>query len=454
MFILAYIILLILAIILLTFKMRTKRGIVSTVFYITFVVYYIVVPLILQLIFYIAKGLTNSSAYLDIIQNSTTEEQTAAYIMTAGTLIVFYAFLNIRFKLSDKPINKNNESVYDEKALEKSVYTMGKIFLLIGGASLCMLFLELGGISSALALGSTIRGYRIDNAQYLSSLGAICKTLSVFVTGSFFCFYVSSKEHKRHLFYVTTSFILSVLYLVFESGRAAFLVFFGCLAFAFLKEHGKKVSWIVVVAFLGIFFTSSSLEVVLGNLALGRPLFSNLNYRMVDNVFATASDLAYPYANLLGVSKMVAMYGFRYCTDYITWIFTLLPERLFMSVGISIPSITLVTTSVSKYYLDAGLTLGGTPVDFISYGYFQGSIIGIVVNCLVYTRILRWIDLTFDKISNQYTILKFRMCFFAYSLITSNDLSTVIPSNLFLLIIVIVINRTTKKRRIKIENEK
>ena len=447
---LLYVILLIFTIVVLIKYISEGTNLLGIVFFAVFVLYYILTPTILG--FYGGEYVTQAykTPYLVIYRDSTESDKLRVFFITLGVTLLLIGLRKVRltFGKNKKRIQYANFGKREEdyELLDQVVYKMGMVFLLIGGIALLELIVELGGLQRMLSLGNIIRGYRVDNADYLSPIGSICKTLSVFVTGSFFCFYSSSPKHRRHRLLIIVSAVLSVAYLLFNAGRGPLLLFFGCILFAILKEKGKKVIWIVVVGFLVITLLSSSIEVVMNNMAKGMPAFHELEYNMADNILSTVTDLAYPYSNLLSLPKMISQSGYSFGLDYIFWFSEVIPKRLLSFIWNIIPSNTLVTTNVSQFYITAGLSYGGTPADYITYGWFQGSIIGLLVNCIIYDAIIKAIDRPLSVLPKQYSIIRYRMCFFIYSLITGNDLPLMIKSNLFLLIMVIVIYRTIKKR--------
>lgn len=447
---LLYLILLLISIIFLINYIKKDDYLLGTVFFAVFIFYYILLPSILGIYDKAVWAGVKNAPHLVVYVNSSEGDKLRALLITALTTALLIALRNVRFTLRKKQIDNNvihASSVvkYDFDYLDRNIYIAGIVFLIIGGVALFEISFELGGFERMMSLGSTIRGYRTNNEDYLSSIGAICKTLSVFVTGSFFCFYASSPKHRRHRLYVIVSLILSVIYMLFNAGRAPIILFFACVMFAIIKEWGKKVEWMVVLGMIFLFFVSSSLEVVLNNISHGLPIFYNIEYSFSDNLLATISNLTYSYANVLELPNMIAKSGYQYGLDYIFWFSEIIPKRLLGFFWNLFPARTLVTTKVSQYYIQSGLSIGGTPADFITYGWFQGSFIGLIINCIIYDTLLKTFNDRLKILPKQYSIIKYRMCFFAYSLITSNDLPVVLKSNLFLIVMMFVIEKSLKK---------
>lgn len=445
-----YVVLLIFSTIILINYIRKGTNLLYCVFFATFILYYIFTPTILGLYGGESVAEAYQTPYLVVYRDATDLDKIRVFIITLVVTIFLIGLRRVKltFGKSRQTVQESylNKNTIDYEYLDKVTYTTGIVFLIIGGIALLELIIELGGLQRMLSLGSIIRGYRTDNTEYLSPLGSICKTLSVFVTGSFFCFYASSKKYKRHRLLIIISTILSIAYLLFNAGRGPLLLFFGCIFFAILKEKGRKIIWIVVIGFVAIALLSSSIEVMMNNIARGMPAFYELEYNMTDNILSTITDLAYPYSNLLALPKMIAQSGYNYGFDYIFWFSELIPKRLLGFIWSILPMNTLVTTKVSQYYIASGLSYGGTPADYITYGWFQGSILGLFVNCLIYDIIIKAMDKPLSVLPKQYSIIKYRMCFFVYSLITSNDLPLMLKNNLFLIIMILIISKALKKR--------
>lgn len=453
---LLYFILLVISIIVLIRDLKRNNYLLGTVFFAVFVMYYVLTPVILGIYDNATLLDAENAPHLWVYANASEMDKLRAFFIILFSFIIIIALRRVKIVLR-KGSKDNRQGVdlknfnADFKPLNHTVFNMGVFFFILGGSALVELMLELGGIERMLSLGSMIRGYSTNNADYLSPIGAVCKTLSVFVTGSFFCFYSSSLKHKKHILLMILSLILSIIYLIFNAGRGPLVLFFACIMFAIIKEKGKKIIGLVVIGIIFIFFLSSSLEVVMNNLSLGLPAFYNMEYNMSDNLFASITNLAYPYANVLELPQMIRESGYNFCIDYILWFSEIIPERLLGFLVDFFPARTLVTTKVSQYYIQAGLSNGGTPADFITYGWFQGSLIGLLINCIVYDIILKYFDNSLRLLPKQYSIIKYRMCFFAYSLVTSNDLPLMLNSNLFLIVIMIVIGKSIRRMETKDE---
>ena len=384
-----YIVLLSISVYALVRRLKQKTRLISDVFFAVFIVYYIITPTILGI--YrgrITSFETYKTPYLVVFSQATELDRWRALIITYFVTAVLLLLRHVKFvQLSRRKEIPNETTIpyLEQNAIERVVYRTGVFFLAIGGMAILLLTRELGGIKRMLSLGSTIRGYLIDNTEYLSSLGAICKTLSSFVTGGFFCLFSVWIKRRTHTGVMLLSAVLSVISLLFDAGRGPLLLFFGCIFFTVIKLKGKKVAWLVVTGFVVIALMSSSIEVIMYNISVGNSPFYKLDYSMSENLLATITDLAYPYANLLLLPKLTSIGRYSFGTDYLLFFSEIIPKRLLWPILQYVPFPDLVTTKISQYYITSGLSIGGTPADFISFGWFQGNIIGILINCLFYS---------------------------------------------------------------------
>lgn len=443
-----YIILFLVSIMVLILYIKKGVNVLWIVFFSVFVLYYVFVPTFLNVSNISEWETVPHSTFIDVFLDATQEDLYRTFLITLFALITMiiahWIIKRIKIIGISKPGSYSNETEENYKYINKVVYYLGVVLLIIGGLALIKVMVELGGLKRMLIMGNNIRDYTSNNADFVSPLGAVCITLSVCVTGSFFCIYSSGEKKKKHIFLLVVSFIFSVIYLMFNAGRAPLIVFIACIGLSFFKERGKSITWIVVLGVIFILFFSSSLSDVMLNLSRGLFPFHDFSYSFVDNLSATLTDYSFPYANVIELPQMISKYGYRNGIDYILWAYELIPKRL-----LSLSPMTTVTAEVSQYYVQEGLSIAGTPADFITFGWFEGNVIGIIVNCIVVYCVLNVFYKKLRILPVRYSAFKYRMCFFAYSLITSNDIVLVVKSNLYLIVIMIVIaiaiNRSRKK---------
>lgn len=429
---------------------KKSKNYFFVVFYATFTIYYAIIPLMINcLLTFAPRSLNFKSVYIKTIREAESTDRLIVVMITmivAGTIIILQR-LHVRVGCigikNRRDLSKSN--IFDSIVDDRILYHIGIALTIIGLVAVLGLFHDLGGVRNALALGPYVRSYRSDNAAYLTPVGAICKSISPFIMGGFFCMYCTKIRTLAKYVFFSLSLVFSGLFLVFNNGRSNILVFAGCVFFAYLHKRKIRIVWLVVIAYIMLLFMSDTLGIVMNNIAAGNLPFDNVNYNLVNDLGASVADLSFPYSNLLISSKLITTNGPHYCLDYITWFFELIPIRLFSSFGITIPSIQTVTGQISRYYIEFEGSLGGTPADFITYGLFQGRMLGLIISCGLLTYITRVFNEATITLPRQYVIIRYRLYFFLYDFVTNSDIPLVIKSNLFIIVIVIFLVRYNRK---------
>ena len=200
-----------------------------------------------------------------------------------------------------------------------------------------------------------------------------------------------------------------VFYLLYNQARAPIVFFSVCVLYAYLKRRGvgeTKVIGLFLVVAIAVIMGSGSLRAMLRSVSSGQMV----EISMIDNIESILNDLSYPYANTLNAVGFTEKYGFRYFKDYLLWIPELLPSRLFSMIGIHLPE-TQTMTDIVSYEYSRGLThFGGVPVDFLTSGYFQGGVFGLVLNSLLVLYLLKKLDEIIESFPKECAAIKFWIC--------------------------------------------
>lgn len=433
----------------LTYQLRKNKRLVLLVFKTSFILYYFFVPLLLLLFKREIKAKNYVSPYLKTVIASSDREQIMALLIAVVTYIVIIMLQRVVLKGSKRVKIEQATGVAVEKKINERIYDIGVGFVVLGSLGAVILFNDLGGLSKALSMGTTIRAFVIDSSEYISAIGMIGQTVAEAALVGCFLVFATKQTSVKSSVILGIGFVFSLLFLLFSAGRAPILVFVGCFAFYYLKKYCKNIVWMVVCAFALLVVTSSSIEDIVNNVASGLPMFNNFSYSLTDNVIATIADLSYPYANVLNLSKFMQGCDYRYGIDYILWIFEILPARLFMSIGITLPTYKLATQEITSYYVEIYQWNGGTPADYITFGWLQGGFIGIIVNNIIFISVIKYIDAALSRLTNKYRPLIYRFAFLGYSFITSGDFTNIVYSNLFLLLAAGVILYTKIKAKVQ-----
>lgn len=406
--------------------------------------YYFLVPFILLIT---KVGKSTELVYTNVIFNSNVEDWFIAYIrcIVGGIIIVLGLYSNIfqgrKVLLDIYQINKKDET--------EEIRMLGMVLLILGGGALLFLFNQLGGVGRAISLGSEIRSYRSDNAKWLSAMGAMAKTLSGVVIGSGYCFLTSYYigRRKRDFFFFLLSFLISILYLFFNSGRSNLVFYLLVYVFGFCRSRKIDIAKPGFIAAVIVLIFASPIGYVIDN--INAPDFSianMINYIQSDNSIDGILEFTYPISNVLSIKDINRLYGYRWFVDYITCFEEILPARLLNKIGINISGIIPETTNISKFYISKG-SLGGTPVDLITLGCRQVPILGLVFNLCVYMFVAKRIQILAYNLGVSYSYLVWYVYIFMFDMLISNDLGTMIKANIGEIMILFVLLRIEKRRR-------
>lgn len=405
---LIYIIIAIIAICLFMIHLKNRGISVSTTFHIVYLVYYFVIPPIMLLLLDYTNLLSLHIIRFGFIANTTVGARYLSLLLAViGYVIFLFVFQKNIFSKKTK-LSSIDERIYETSGLYSILFRTGKIFSIIGIISFCVVIYELGGVSGMLAIAGSLRGYNVDISENFSAAGAMCLAMTGFLFGAAICL-ISCRKKRKPGIWLAVVVLFLVLYLLYNQGRSPIVFFSVCVLYAYLKRKGVKEKRIIGIFFgvaLIVFFGSGSLRAMLRSVSSGQVV----DLSLIDNIESTLSDLSYPYANTLNVIGFVEKYGFRYFKDYLLWIPEILPSRLLSMIGIHLPETQTMTAIVSYEYSKGLSYLGGVPVDFLTSGYFQGGVLGLVLNSLLVMYLLRKMDEIVASFPKECSAIKFWIC--------------------------------------------
>lgn len=408
----------------------------------SFLLYYVFIPIVLFLFEdYFRQNIRRFTFYI-------LSYEPQDYILVLLTTLLSYSFLLVCILVRKvyRTHHKNHYSgVIDENETyfqDTIVFRYGIFFLIIGGGSVIGFFYQMGGIQSAMASADLLRDASTDPTQYYGPLAGLFRMLSFLSMGAAYCFkvYYDNKKNKRGILLFTISFILSLFYLVFNSGRATIIFFLVPFVMEYTMRKGKNIILVLTILVLGVLATSELFDIVLYRMTTGSISISSTNTTLLSNITSTINDLAYPFSNVFFIPRINELYGLRWGMDYVIWLMDLLPSRLLSPVGIYIPDYDTLNVITSAFYkLIEPITKGGVPTDFLSFGLRQGKVLGLIFNTILYASMAMYVDGLSKKLGGKYFLFTLRVQLLFYTLIPNNDLTDIIRGNLFIVIIMIML---------------
>lgn len=283
-------------------------------------------------------------------------------------ILVIIGFFIYHCAYNQTSKQKGTESIeYNSLKIIKISKLTGYITLIIGAISLLIFLRAFGGIKEAFSYAEILRSFSTSLSDYISGSIAILIIPARLITVAPFAFFILINERtiKHKYVYIICfiiSFILSIIYFIFNAGRAPLIYFLLSFILVFIYKFIKK-PWKIV--FL-VAIVSLPLLDILDSTSL---YLQTGEWRDVDiNYISYIYQFIYPFKNILNMTDIVSVYGLRFGRDFMTSIIGLIP-------GINFPA-SYENTSLFFSGTD-WKTIGGTPNDLITFSYLEFGVVGI-----------------------------------------------------------------------------
>lgn len=405
-------------------------------FILTFTLFYFIVPFI-QTIF---KNYRNNTSLFTQILNTLSDGEILFNLLLAICCLMIVIF-SYHLKFNKKKKVKIFFNKRDNGKLYKKILVIADFFLIIGVISIFLLIVEVGSIKTYLSLGALTRGIDKDPTMYIRSsyLQLITLSLVILVTPYLYTYLFRLKKNKSILIRLIISLIFSILFLLYNQGRAPLLLFFLPFLFTISKKQNKK----------GIFSFGILFIIGISLLNYLDGLFKYLSYGVYSvkegSNFITEflGEFSYPFTNFALREQLVDFVGFRYMYDYIIWPFTMIPSSLLGLINVSkesLISISIFNTEAYGYFLNVTPD-GGIPVDFLTFNFYQYGYISLVINCFIVGLVLRKLDeiFYFYKNSLPIKIILFRISFTLINIMNNADISAIVRNRLDVVILLLIL---------------
>jgi len=404
----------------------------------------------------------NLGRFTSIVYKSTLSQQIKGFILTLIaylTIIVVYFSVNMIYSISNKTINKEYRVTY-VYTLDKSmqiIYHWGFVLFFIGAISISLFFMELGGISNAIKFSDSLRGFGVEPEKYYGAAGALFRMLSFLILGSVYCFKVYSKQNKSVTVKILLwlSYFFSGIYLIFNAGRAPILFFLLPIILEFFYARNKNLFLLLILLFVGTVLFANLFDLLLLYISNFNFVYIKNHNRLLENLVKVIQDLSYPYSNILIVDSMNDIFGFRFGRDYLIWIFDILPSRLFSVIGISIPETITINSITSMFHYSLEPSKGGVPTDMITLGMRQLSIIGLILNTIIFSLLALYIDRLSKRTRKENFLLVARINLLFFILIPNNDLTAIVRGSLYVILLFFILKKVSRVKKISenVEND-
>lgn len=342
-------------------------------------------------------------------------------------LIISFATYHLSYKFSKCKLEKKINNI----RLLKIIKILGYGTFCIGGLSLIIFFLSFGGIKNALYYAEQLRSFSSDLNEVNSNVNGSFILLAKLITVSPYMFLYliqeSKKDNKkiyRILFIMSIS--MSILYFLFNAGRAPLLLFILSFVYFFIQKKIKH-SW-----FLLILCAAVGLPIL--------DILDSLFYYFNTGIFnikdfsylKLLSQFTFPYKNNLIITDLINTYGLRYGSDVITSFLDILP-----GIGFDASYVNTSEFIVGRNWRE----LGGIPNDFITFSYLQFSFLGVIIFSILLGYITKVLDTKLSNFKNNAgkDLFSAALTVDLFALIAYADFVSILKGKFTLIILIIII---------------
>lgn len=402
--------------------------------------FYIIMPILILLnidslnSIEINAGKYNSGTFQRFIING--EWQNFAYSIL---MIILAILMFVVFYRKSSYNNSNRGYTFNANKTYKIVKNIMYITFGAGLVSLLIFFASFGGIGRALSYAEQMRSMSNDLEEIIGSM-ALFKVLARLITVTpFFAIYLISENKepdKKNIYkiFLIISLLGSVLFYLYNAGRAPIILFALCFIYVFLNKYIKN-TWTFLIL-IGMFCLPmlDILDSLFVFFNTGEFRFKEINY--VKYIY----QFAIPYKNTLVLNNINNEFGLRWGKDFVTAIIDLLPKINFDPV-----------------YCDLSLfirgenwkELGGIPSDFITFSHMQFSFIGVIAFSGIIGYFMQIIDYKLSLFENERMKKLFGcvLTVFSFFIITSFDIATIIRGQFILIAVIFIILVSSKRRK-------
>lgn len=433
MFLLSYIPILIVSVLALI-KTNKENGFTGAYsgFMFSMIFYYIVIPF----------GLTYSKdsfyerdkyGFNDIVKfifEKNPSDYIFAFFLTIVGLICFH--LSYRYNMLHfvKNTYRTLRGTIIKRVTDTNLTSIIKVFasisFIVGISSLLVHTVLVGGLSNALSLAESTRGFDVSLGDF-NYVASITKLSSRIITMSAILYLVLffEEKSKKNIMMFGISLISSVYYYLLNAGRMPLLTFLVIFLYIFLNQFMNNI-WPKII--------------LLGFLSL--PLIDMLSYVFIyfqtGELQVTSFDLANylrqlspAYNQLVNIRDITDLYGYQYFTSILTDVLDMLPKIGFEQ-----------TYEVTSEYFNGPnwKDIGGVPNDVISFGYMQFGIIGVGITLSVWGKIMYYIDKNLRKIQNKNAqkVLSVAVATQVFQIAHAADIAPILKSNLIFLLMICI----------------
>ncbi|SHH38943.1 O-antigen polymerase [Desulfosporosinus lacus] len=264
---------------------------------------------------------------------------------------------------------------------------LGVFILLISCLSTLMVASDLGGFFSSIQY---IDALRSGNGEVsVSTFGFMLLPVAIPAFLIFLSFQIKQlRILSLDFLFLLIAFFNSMYYVLMFGGRLPFALFVLVFILYYLdKKNAFNIKSLLIIGVMGFLLLNY----------LG-PLFEVLSDKenvmtrsVFDNIPRLVAQFSFPYINTLKVHSFTYEIGeFRYFIDLISWIYNnFIPNKVMDLFNLDLIPPSYVVNSAN--HLTTGI-----PTDIITFGYYQFSLVGVIIVSFLFGKIVGWFDRFFN----------------------------------------------------------
>lgn len=416
---------------------KVKRGSTFNGIIFGVLVYYLVVPFMFLLNVDI---FSQYESLHDVFGRTTINDYLINVRFSNYLMAIFLTFISIVSFFIAYNYTKEKQIIIRKQIIKIKIIKIISYFcFFVGGLSLFIFFYKFGGVREALKYAEYLRSFSTNTSDIIGSYDILfIPARLITVTPFLFLFlYRENGISKRNtILYLVISVTLSLLFYMYNAGRAPLIFFLICLIYPSIRKK-TKFAWLLIIVsgiiLLPLLDLLDSLFIFFDTGVFTIPNISYVNY---------IYQMIYPFRNIVNVLSISKISGYRYGIDFVTSIIGLLPGLEFSA---SYEDTSLFINGANwKIY-------GGIPNDAITFGFIEFGIIGVILLFIFLGIVARKIDLRIDNLEDNINkfLLSGIVTVYSFLIIINADFVSLIRGGMILYIIIFVIFSYYKKVDIK-----
>ncbi len=409
------------------------------------VLFYQLIPL-LFLLFPAHRDTRN--LYNVLLANHNQDEMVDAMLLASalvGLLIVVYGMKAKEGHLLFRLIPGRNESPLLVRHSARSLQRhqgLADMFFVLGFVAMAACIYGAGGVRNYLSLGALTRGVGKNVFKSFSQAYLPMITLSsvILIPPYLYSFVLraSSKLSGGIALRLILSFLLALLYLMYNQGRVPLLIFLLPFVMDWRPLRRLRVT-VLLVLLVGCCLLLERLSSLFNYLSYGR-----WYDRFEENLLSVLlQECTYPFASFASRKALMEKVGMRWGSDLLTWPAVVLPSAVDKLFGVEKSSIVTIDSLLTETYsLVTGLKRqGGIPADLFLFLYAQCGLPSLLVGIVLLGRLLAACDRHLAPLRETPAarLLILRVALMAISCVNHFDIAVIIRTKVDLIVLLCVL---------------